>query len=154
VSPEVESVSLSMIARDDEIAAVERAFADAGFEVEARPEVETPADDLSASSLPWLVYVVVTVPIGAFFAGFGHAAGKDVWDAVKRWVREIAEVHERSHYAGGELDVRDPLGTRLVLSAPVRDEALDALANVDWDSVDGGDLHWDDEHGEWRRLVR
>lgn len=154
MAPEIESVKLDVLAREHEVAAVEEAFARAGFKVEARPTVETRADHLGAAVLPWLVYVVVTVPLGAFLVGFGSAAGKDAWGAVKTWVWDVWEARESPYGVGGTLDVRDPLGTRLVLSPPLPDEALDALAEIDWEAVEGGDLHWDENRGEWRDAMR
>jgi hypothetical protein len=150
VPPEIESVSLDVLASEGELELVEDAFARAGWDVVARAEIETRSSQWGAATLPWLVYVVVTVPVGAFLAGFGHAAGKDTWDAVKRWVRDIWEAHEEQRYSGGVFEVRDPAGTRVVLSPPLPDEALDVLAGIDWDSVEGGDLHWDAARGEWR----
>jgi hypothetical protein len=152
LAAEVESVSLDTFALEWELELVEDAFARAGFTVEARANIERRSSfEWGAATLPWLVYVVLAVPVSAFFAGFGHAAGRDAWDAVKQWVRDIWEAHEEGRYSGGVFELRDPSGTRVVLSPRLPDEALDALADVDWESVEGGDnLRWDTDRGEWR----
>ena len=154
MAAEIESVSLTVFAREDEVAAVEQAFARAGFQIDARADVETRSDHWGGAAAPWLIYVMLAVPISAFFAAFGSEAGKDAYAAVKEWTRDIFAVHQKPHYAGGTLDIRDPRGTRVVLSPPLPDEALDALADIDWASVEGGDLLWDERRREWRDAMR
>ena len=84
----IEEVLLEKTALPDDVAAVERVFAAAGFEVKAQPGMEWRSGDLGA--LSWFVMVVVGAPMSAFLGALGAEAGKDAYGAaVKPWLREL-----------------------------------------------------------------
>jgi hypothetical protein len=43
----------------------------------------------SAGELPWVLVVVVGVPVGTFFRGFYVKAGEGTWIAFKHWAASI-----------------------------------------------------------------
>jgi hypothetical protein len=139
----VEEVSLDVGASPGEVRAVEEAFARAGFQVEARPVVISRSADVP----PWIIYVTILVPVAEFFRAFATDAGKDAYAAVKAWAQDVMAARRESR--DGSVDLTDPEGTDLILSTHFPDEALDALAEIDWDEVRGGYLLWDVETGRW-----
>lgn len=155
---EIEEVLLLRHASEEDVAAVEAAFAAAGFEVRARAEVELRGGGIGSwggASLPWDVYVVLGVPLALFLQGFMSAAGEDAYDAVKRWVRDIVAAHDRpGYYRNGAIDVRDSAGGGIVFSAGLSDEAFAALRLLDWSAVEGDLLLWDADTGRWYDRMR
>jgi hypothetical protein len=145
----IEAVELDAWATEQEIAAVEAAFARAGFEVKAEPVIEA-----SSADATWIVLVKIGVPAltftRAFLSGVGSAGGRDAYGAARRWVQEVWEARDARPNAGGSLNVRDPEGTRIVLSPPLSEEALEALADIDWASVRGSDIFWDTKAQAWQ----
>jgi hypothetical protein len=102
---QIESVYLDVDASAGEVAAVEEAFARAGFTIEARPVIAARSADL----VPWAVVVALALTVEGFFQGFGSEAGKDAYLAVKEWVPEplrlgfALPVEDTTH----RLDVQD-----------------------------------------------
>ena len=125
--------------------AVDETFGRAGFEVHSRAAMIR----RSADVLPWIVHVTLAVPFVAFFAKFGSEAGKDAYAAVKAWAKAMFEARKESGLGRGAISVVDLNGTELVLASDWPDEALDALAEMDWDQVEGGYLVWNEAEGEW-----
>jgi hypothetical protein len=125
---------------------VTAAFARAGLKVEVSPEYNRRA----VGDLPWVVNVVLLVPIGAFFAKFGSEAGKDAYAAVKDWIRDVWEARRDAGTGTGSIDVSDPDASHLILSSSYPPEALDALCDIDWSEKRGDYLVWDHERRVWR----
>jgi hypothetical protein len=125
--------------------AVDETFGRAGFEVHSRAAMIR----RSADALPWIVHVTLAVPFVAFFAKFGSEAGKDAYAAVKAWAKAMFEARKESGLGRGAISVVDLNGTELVLASDWPDKALDALAEIDWDQVEGGYLLWNEADGEW-----
>jgi hypothetical protein len=140
----IRSVDTDRYARPKEIAAIEAAFRDAGFNVRvnANREVRT-----AGGLVPWVVAVSLATPITAFFTALGTQAGKDAYPVLKTWVTAIWKARRSSD--GGSIDLEDPDGTRLILDDRIPDRAVDALAEVDWDAKRGHYLVWDDDRDEW-----
>ena len=64
---------------------------------------------------PWVVQVVVLVPIASFFARFGAEAGKDAYAAVREWVREGWEARGGAGTGEGSLVLMDSEASHLIL---------------------------------------
>lgn len=149
----IDSVVADVGASSDEIAAVEEAFRRAGFDVEVNADLERKSP---GASLPWIVLVVVAIPVAEFLRSFGSEmgkeAGKDAYAAVKEWAKDVWRA--RGGGDEGSLVLEDPDGTHLILSARLPDRALDALADLDWTATRGHYLVWDAAREEWHDPVR
>jgi len=64
-------------------------------------------------------------------------------------VKEVWAARQPSLEGQGSLDISAPDGTEIALDSRIPDEALDALAEIDWDAVRGDYLTWDDDRREW-----
>jgi hypothetical protein len=140
----VEEVSLDVRASPGEVRLVEEAFTRAGFQVEANPKVNS----RGAGVPPWLVYVTIAVPVADFFRAFASEAGRDAYAAVKAWANDVMAARRES--GDGSIRLDDSDGTTLILHTSFPDEALDALAEIDWSEMTGGGyLLWGAETGRW-----
>jgi hypothetical protein len=97
---------------------------------------------------------MLLTPIPEFFKAFGAAAGQDSYAAVKQWVKDLLAARASSPAERGYLEIDDPEGTHLIVSTETSDEALEALAGIDWEEHRGDFLIWDDESGTWRDAPR
>ncbi len=138
-------VSADVDARDDELAALDQAFGRIGFEIRSQAAVEMK----SLGDLPWAIYIEIGAPLATFFSTIAQRAGDDAYDAVKRWAKEVLAARANAERDRGSAVVNDPDGTNLVLTPGLSPEALDALAKLDWSSVSGEYLLWDERAGEW-----
>jgi hypothetical protein len=129
-----------------EIGAVAGCFSAVGYD----GEVLAAYGRRSIELLPWIVYVTLSVPIAAFTASFGAEAGKDAYAAFKEWLSLVFDARRGSGNGSGAIELVDPAGTRLILATRTSDEALDGLANVDWETKAGHYLVWDEALHEWR----
>jgi hypothetical protein len=139
----IEEVLIEEEAPPGQAQAVDETFASAGLEAHARAALAR----RSGGVLPWIVYITLAVPIVAFFNAFAGEAGKDAYGAVKAWAKAMYEARKQSGLGRGEISIVDPAGTELVLASDWPDDALDALAEIDWDQVEGGYLIW--YEGNW-----
>jgi hypothetical protein len=141
---------------DEEIEAVRKAFRAYGFDPDL--EADYARRSWSADVLPWIVAVVLTTPITAFFAAFGTAAGaaagQDAYTAVKEWVKDVWASRSSSPAGRGYLEIEDSDNTRVILSSDTPEQALDALVSMDFEERRGEYLTWDDESGTWRDPTR
>jgi hypothetical protein len=139
-------VSAEVGAPREELDAVEEAFRRAGLDAVA-------ADDSvlrhGAGPLPWVLYVTLGAPIATFFTTLAAEAGREAYQPIKRWARDLL----RARRGYGSARLQDPEGTALVLHARLSDEALAALSDIDWSAVKrGGDIHWSESRREWLDL--
>lgn len=145
----IESVNTEAGAHAPELAAVREVFQRAGFEVDVQPVLIR----RSAGVLPWIVSVTLTVPIAAWFTSFavesGKLAAQDAHAAVKVFAKGVFAARHDAGSGRGALDLEDPEGSQLILSSDLPDEALDALAGIDWDEARGGYLTWDTTERRW-----
>ena len=96
------------------------AFRRAGFQ----PRIET-YHYRAAGATDWVITVTVATPVLAFFHSFGSELGKDAYNQLKRWFREV-----RDRGPGkGSIVVRDSRygGGNVFLDSDLPDEALQAL---------------------------
>ena len=150
----VESVSIEATASASQLEAVREAFLRAGFDVDVQADWER----RSADVLPWLVSVGLGIPIETFFVNFaksagsaaGEQAGKDGYASFKTWFRDLLEARRTTDSGGGEVVLRDPDATTLVLVTSIPDEAIDALRELDWGRLQTGWLAWNAERREWQ----
>jgi hypothetical protein len=102
--------------------------------------------------LPWIVSVTLTLPIAVWFSSFAAESGKlaaqDAHAAVKTFVKGVFAARRHAGSGRGALDLEDP-ETRLSLPSDLPDEALDALAGIDWDEARRGYLTWDPVERKW-----
>ena len=128
-----------------ELSDAEELFGRHGFEV--RAEAGYPLTGGPVTELTWAVYVVLAVPIAAFLNSFAAEAGRDAYAAAKSWIKDVFD--SRGREGPGVLLVLDGEETQLRLHSEWRDEALEALREVDWDHARGGFLTWDQARREW-----
>ncbi len=129
----------------EHVTTVTEAFRRAGFDVEVAPIFHRKAADL----LPWLVKVVVILPIGAFFTSFAVEGGKDAYGAVKEWIKDVSASRTGAGTGEGSLWLSDPDRTNLVLSSSLPDEAIEKLRDIDWGAKRGDYLVWNASRSEW-----
>lgn len=135
-------VSLDDLASDEEVAAVQAAFDDAGVPAVATANVS----QRSAGEVPWVVYAML--PVGAFLTAFGAAAGTDAWHGLKRLV--LAIYRARGEAAGRDGSIRLDVGDRTaILTDQISDEGFCQLAHDELPP--GGYYTWDDAEGAWHR---
>lgn len=129
-------------ASPEELAALNEAFRRFGFNVEADPAVHARSID----PFPWVVYITLGAPIATFFTTLAAEAGKDAYEPLKGWAKDVfAARNNRPGYAS----ISDPEHSRLSLRSDLPDEALDALKEINWSQMQAGDLHWSDSRREW-----
>jgi hypothetical protein len=122
---------------------VRDAFARHGFEVEVAPEIEFRGVG------PWVVSALVLAPFSTFFSAMAAAAGKDAYEALKDWVRDVFASRQGAGRESGRFELADPDRTHLEFPSSIPDRAFDALRDIDWTEQSGDWLVWDDERGEW-----
>jgi hypothetical protein len=147
---EIEYVSLDEAASPEEVAAVTAVFGRAGFEA----DVDANFGRKSAALLPWAIIVFLGTPLAKFFWAFfgrlGKRAADDVYPSLREFIKELIAARSSSAAPRGDIRFMDRDGTNLIVSAEITDEAIDALAQLDWEAMRGGWLLWDTERGEWR----
>ena len=126
----------------EHVDAVAAAFARAGFEVEVAPVFGRKSADV----LPWIVRVVLLVPVGAFFATFGAEAAKDAYSALKELLRDVSAARRGAGTGEGSLVLSDPHSSNLVLPSSLPDAAIEALREIEWHEKRGAWLVWDGTH--------
>jgi hypothetical protein len=150
----ISHVSLDSSASNREVVAVRESLHKYGFDAEVEPDYEARA----AALVPWIVLVALGIPVGSFLRAFGaeagKAAGRDAYELFKAWVREVWDARRPSESDRGSVVLNDPAGTTVVLNTGLADDALDALARLDWDMVEGDYLTWDADRGAWRDVTR
>jgi hypothetical protein len=160
-------------ASPSEIAALESALADLGYEADVEPIV--PPQGLG----PWLV--VIAFPAAQFVAGFAGKAGEDAWEAFKKFFERVRDSREpkrrfwerRREPRTGEIvikpDVATPAdmdpdqraavmmgwiggvqeGTAVKLPSDLSDEAFKALFDLDFDEFPNHWVFWNPESRKW-----
>jgi hypothetical protein len=137
-------VVLDIEATSDEVAAVEAAFRDAGFDA----DVKAAYVRKGIGQYPWVVYV--TVPVGLFLRKFLELAAEEAWVALKRLVTQVREARRESLAPPGSvLMVDETTHETIVLLGNEPDEAFQQLATLDIRQTDSGHLYWDDKVGRW-----
>jgi hypothetical protein len=143
----IERVVMDVEATAAEVAEVKEAFRQAGFDVAVRPSYERKSADV----LPWIVYVTLAAPIATFFTTLAAKAADDAYPAIKRWVKSVWNARRGRD---GSIVLRDPDGSYLILGTRIPDEAIEALAHLDWSRKLGQYLIWDEGRGEWQDQLR
>jgi hypothetical protein len=138
----VDDVLIEATATPPQVAAVNDVFARRGFDIEARPVWER----RSADVLPWIVQLTLAVPIMAFLQSLGSEAGKDAY----AFVKEVFAARSDSGNGRGAIELSDSEETQLILSSEITDEALAALARIDWEQARGGYMLWNEADHQWR----
>lgn len=144
-------VSVDAGAPSEEMAAIRQIFDARGIEA----DVQDTYVRLSAGELPWTVDLVCALKwlALAFATGFAGAGGADAWKEYRaggwrglaQFIKEITSARE----GDGTITIRDPEGPDVHLDASIPEEALVALADLDWEEMSDGMLGWNDERGEW-----
>ncbi|HST70380.1 MAG TPA: hypothetical protein VLI94_12075 [Solirubrobacterales bacterium] len=131
-------VSMDVEASAAEVEAVAEIFRREGFDGPISADVER----RSLGEIPFVIYVSISVT--AFLTAFAAAAGKDAYDNLKRFIRDIRSArdgHDGSIVVEDREDHQD--STVLVLSADLPDEAFEALRALDLEAMKGAYLVWD-----------
>jgi hypothetical protein len=124
-----------------ELEAIEAAFRRAGFLVETDAALRRRSTD----PLSWLIYVVIGAPVAKFFTTLAGEAAKDAYPAIKRWASALFAARR----GRGGVVLLDDEHNRLTLGSEIPDEAIAALAELDWTELRGGDLHWSGSRRAW-----
>ena len=141
-----EPVHIEATAPAEHIAAVEEAFARAGFRVAVAADYERRGADV----LPWVVLVILESPIKPFFDAFAAKAGEDAYDGLKQLLRDIRTARSGAGTGEGSIHIfSDSERTNVVLSSPLPDEAVEGLRDLDWNEVRGDWLVWDPQRKTW-----
>jgi hypothetical protein len=146
----VETVRVHDFATPDEVHAIAGSFRRTGFDVEVSPIATRRSEPWA---VPWVIEVVLLVPIAVFLQTIASEAAKDVYPLVKEWVKDVwatARSGVGDEGGVGELELFDPDESSVLLAERLPDEAIEALTEVDWDQFQGGWLHWDDDARRWR----
>ena len=139
------TVEADVGATEPELVAIADAFRRAGFEV--RPEAVI--SGRSGGPVPWVLYITISAPIAAFFGAFASSAGEDAYAAVKRWAKELWAARLGNDSDTGSVVVQDVESTNLVLRSALPDEALEALAAMNWPEAKGDYLVWNEKRRQW-----
>ena len=146
-----EPVHIEATAPAEHVAAVEEAFARAGFRVAVAADYERKG---VADLLPWVVLVILLSPIKPFFDAFSAKAGEraadDAYDGLKQLLRDIRLARSGAGTGEGSIRISDPERTNVELPSPLPDEAVEALRDIDWNEVRGAWLVWDPQRKTWR----
>jgi hypothetical protein len=134
----IETVRVDAAARPSEVDALVEAFRAAGFEV----EVERAIEHRAHGELAWLVQVTLGEALKGFFFTMGATAFGVLLKAIKDARR-----------GRGRVEISDPAHTVLWNPHDVPQEGIDALAELDWESMEGSILAWDAERHEWYRAA-
>jgi hypothetical protein len=127
-----------------EVAAIEAAFRNAGFDADVKADLER----RGIGQYPWVVYVMV--PMGLFLRKFLELAAEDAWVALKRLVTQVREARKASLAPPGSVLVVDKTTHEtIVLLGNEPDEAFQQLAKLDIRQTDSGHLYWDDKVARW-----
>lgn len=141
-----EPVHIEATAPAEHVAAVEEAFARAGFRVAVAADYERKGADL----LPWVVLIILENPIKPFIDAFAAKAGEDAYDGLKQLLRDIRTARSGAGTGEGTIRISDPERTNVELPSPLPDEAVEALRDIDWNDVRGAWLVWDPQRKTWR----
>jgi hypothetical protein len=137
----IEAVVVEVESPPAEVAAVEEVFREAGFPV----NVQAVIIRRSVGDLSWIIDITLVAGLGAFAVSFSSEAGKDSYAGFKLWIKRLIAARRGS----GSLNFEDAEATQLIIPSGITDEALDALAEVDWSDTRGGYLLWDTDEGRW-----
>jgi hypothetical protein len=132
----VETIRVHDFATPDEVRAIAGVFKRTGFDVEVSPTAMRRSEPWA---VPWVIEVVLLVHVAAFFQTLASEAAKDAYPLLKEWVKDVwaaARTAVGSEGGVGELELFDSEETRLLLAEDLRDEAIEALADL------GRAPHW------------
>lgn len=88
----------------------------------------------------WLIQVGIKDTVEGFFVALGAAAFATLVHVV---------FGSNAREGGGQLEIHDSEGTRLVLTRELPDVAVSALRDMDWSTVGGGRLTWRADRQMW-----
>jgi hypothetical protein len=140
-------------ATQDEMAALVAVFERVGVRATVRDDVIR----LSGGVLPYVVNFIAPLKWVAFvFAGgFAGKAGADTWDSFREggWqgLRLFLDEVAATRASEGTVTVRSPGAPDVQLYEAIPDQALQELADLDWERMGPGRLGWSEEG--WHYLV-
>lgn len=143
----VQRVRVEYTASVSEIEAIAAVFSRHGLAVEP----EAVKGQRYGSVLPWLIEITLAAPFAAFFTSAASEAGKDAYQAAKALLRDLARTRRKGS-DHGSIDLIDSTSSHLILPAPIPEEALKALEQLDWTLIRSAYLLWDDEYGRWYEI--
>jgi hypothetical protein len=125
--------------------AVRTAFGRAGIAV----DVARDRPERSGGAVRLFIEASLLVTISAFLKAFATSAGEDAYSGLKNWLRGVLPHDDQQD--GASVVLRDPSDTELhlPLSPSLPPQAIDALRDIDWTTVTGNELHWDDDDQKW-----
>jgi hypothetical protein len=134
-------ILVESFATHDEVAAIERAFDEAGFPVIVNPALEFRSAD--PELIQWSL--VVKAPLTVFLTAIATRAAGDVYDGLRSLIKWLAE--SRGGRAGSV--AIEEADRTVVLATENPDDALRQLA--DGKVPESGYVVWDDVSKVWRR---
>jgi hypothetical protein len=134
--PTIEQVYIEASAPPSHAGAVAEVFRQAGFDADVQAAIESRgAGDVAT----WIIQVALKDTVEGFFLALGGAAFKVL----------VLDLFRARGGDRGQIDMGGPEYTRLILPASLPEEALDALASIDWKDLEGGWLVWNTDRHEW-----
>jgi len=147
MAPEAE-VLLEAEARDDEVAAVAAAFAEAGIDAHVRIDPDCKG---AGGEFPWMV--AISLPATAFFTAVAAKAGEDAYRGLKKLVRRLYDARKASKFRTGRVVLMDiDSGRSFTLPPEPSDEAWHQLSTAGPDDFAASVFRWDRETGEWQEI--
>jgi len=147
MAPEVE-VLLEAEARDDEVAAVAAAFAEAGIDAHVRADPDCKG---AGGEFPWMV--AVSLPATAFFTAVAAEAGKDAYKNLKQLIKRLYDARNASKFRTGRVVYIDmDSGKSFTVPPELSDEGWHQLSAAGPDDFAASVFRWDRETGEWQEI--
>jgi hypothetical protein len=155
VEPLVLSVVIEAEAPAGQASAIKSVLAHYGIGADVKTVMERRSAQVV---MPWVIEISVVGPIAAFFLSFGSTFGRtaanDAYELASEWIKALWAARADSGTGQGSIEISDSDATTLVVTTGIPDEALDALARVQWDRVQGHHLTWDEATSVWRDQTR
>jgi hypothetical protein len=147
--PLISSVTIERDATEGERSAIESLFAHYGLDVKV---AATQPRNREMSFTEITIIETIAAFFASFGAAFGPGEGNDAYPLAKEWLQTLLQLREST---GGEgtVQIIDSDGTVLVLTTGIAGQALDALAHVEWATIKGGPLTWDQGAHRWHRVL-
>ena len=140
-------ILLEMEALPHEVIAVEGVAKDEGI----RSSVRATFFRMSEGQLPWVIFLMAPIVVfsAAFFKAAGQEAGRDAYQALRRFVSKL---YAARRDASGSVAFWDPeTNTHVALQRDLPAEAYRKLILIDPEQLEGGHWVWDFEQNEWNR---
>ena len=141
-------VILDSNASDSEIEAVKAVLREEGI----HGSVEASLGGRGQGEFPWVIMLLMPVAsfLHGFASAFGKEAGRDAYQALRRWVSRFFAARRNSN--GNVVLLDDDTATTIVFSADLPKEAYEQLTQKNLEQLKGGYWTWDSNLEKWERM--